>query len=143
MVCEQSLYLSEAGIRRWFAYQNMPCFKRSDTFYGSTFDFYSDNEEHLNHYMNLYLDGGASNDDLLKHGIVEPHSIPRDNEYLVRLVEEMGDECQEGGTESRIKVIEIPDDVRWVLTESDYGTEYIEEVHRWWSYSNQSDHQIG
>ncbi len=139
VVCEQSLYLNEAGIQHWFAYQNLPCFKKTDIFYGSVFDFYCSNEDHLNQFMGLYNDGISTNDDLLKYGIVEPHSIPRDNEYLVRLVEEMGTACQEGGEGSGIRVIEIPDDVKWVLSETDHGTEYIEEVHRWWGYFSQSD----
>lgn len=105
----------------------------------ATFDYYGSDKAMLDRYMDLYFDGSATNDDASKYCVVEPHTIPRDNEYLVRLVEDMSVSCQEGGECSGIRVIEIPDDVHWVLAETDHGTEYIEEVHRWWGYFGQSD----
>jgi hypothetical protein len=55
--------------------------------------------------------------------------VLRDDEVLVRIVEEMGeaadDEC------SKLKVVEIPDDVDWYIEEYD-GSEWVAERHRTW-----------
>ena len=48
---------------------------------------------------------------------------------LVRVVEELGDEAS--GHFSKLKVVEIPDDIQWEIHEYD-GMETIEEVHRTW-----------
>lgn len=55
--------------------------------------------------------------------------IPRDCPELVRLVEEMG--VKAGTRHSQLKVVEIPDDVKWEIDEYD-GSEWVAEVHRVW-----------
>lgn len=55
--------------------------------------------------------------------------IPRDDEKLVRVVEELGGEANGHGAE--LKVVVIPDDVRWVVLKTD-GIEHVSEVHRSW-----------
>lgn len=56
--------------------------------------------------------------------------IDRDDPDLVRVVEELGEEAD--GTFAKLKVVEIPDDVKWDIEEYD-GSEWIAEVHRTWS----------
>lgn len=63
----------------------------------------------------------------LKEHQVELH---RDDPILVHIVEELG-EAANGGY-AKLKVVEIPDDVVWEVTEYD-GWESVEEVHRSWS----------
>jgi hypothetical protein len=67
-------------------------------------------------------------------GIDDPHShyyrIDRDDPVLVQLVEEMGDTAN--NRYSELKVVEIPDDVKWTVEEYD-GQEWVAEVHRTWS----------
>ena len=48
---------------------------------------------------------------------------------LVRVVEEMGSGAS--GSHSLLKVVEIPDDVKWTIEDYD-GVEWVEEVHRTW-----------
>ena len=55
--------------------------------------------------------------------------IPRDCPVLVALVEEMGERADNSW--SRLKVIEIPDDIDWYIEEYD-GIEHVAEVHRTW-----------
>lgn len=57
------------------------------------------------------------------------YDIKRDDPILVQVVEEMGDEAN--GRYSSLKVVEIPDDVDWILQEYD-GAEHIAEAHRRW-----------
>ena len=57
------------------------------------------------------------------------HDIKRNDPRLVACVEKLGEEANGGFAE--LKVIEIPDDVRWTLEEYD-GAEWIAEKHRTW-----------
>lgn len=53
----------------------------------------------------------------------------RDDENLVAVVEEMGDLAN--GNYSSLKIVEIPDDVKWHIGEYD-GSEWVAEDHRKW-----------
>lgn len=55
--------------------------------------------------------------------------IPRDDEKLVRVVEELRAEANGHGAE--LKVVAIPEDVSWVITCAD-GVEQVAEQHRTW-----------
>ena len=55
--------------------------------------------------------------------------IPRDNESLIRVVEELGDYVN--SPFSDLTVVEIPDGVSWGIEEYD-GNEHIAEEHRTW-----------
>ena len=57
------------------------------------------------------------------------YDIKRDDPALVQVVEQLGDEAN--GLCSNLVVVEIPDDVKWVIEEYD-GIEHIAEVHRTW-----------
>jgi hypothetical protein len=56
--------------------------------------------------------------------------IPRNDPILIQVVEELGDKANRFG--SKLKVVEIPDDVEWQIEEYD-GAEWISEKHRVWS----------
>lgn len=55
--------------------------------------------------------------------------IDRDDRDLIKTVKELGKEAD--GTFSKLKIIEIPEDVEYTIEEYD-GIESIEEVHRSW-----------
>jgi hypothetical protein len=57
------------------------------------------------------------------------HQIPRDDPILVEVVEEMGSSAN--GSYSALKVVEVPDEVDWVIDEYD-GLEWAAERHRTW-----------
>ena len=57
-------------------------------------------------------------------------SIDRDDPNLVKVVEEMGEKSH--SVYSILKIIEIPDDVKWEIDDWD-GREHIAEKHRKWS----------
>ena len=56
--------------------------------------------------------------------------IPRDDAFLIRVVEELGDAAN--GACADLKIVESPDGVDWEIEESD-GTEWVAEKHRTWS----------
>lgn len=56
-------------------------------------------------------------------------NLERDDPILVKVVEEMGEESF--GAYSKLEVVEIPDDVVWLIDDYD-GYESIHEAHRSW-----------
>lgn len=55
--------------------------------------------------------------------------IERNNHILVEIVEQLGEAA--GDCFSKLRVVEIPDDVKWHIDEGD-GRETIHEDHRVW-----------
>jgi len=66
-------------------------------------------------------------------GIDDPnflyYEISRDDNYLVKIVKDMGDLAN--GPCSKLKIVEIPADVDWIIQEYD-GIEWVAEAHRTW-----------
>lgn len=56
--------------------------------------------------------------------------IPRNDPDLIAIVEELNGKAS--GRHARLKVVEIPDEVEFVIEEYD-GLEYVAEAHRTWS----------
>lgn len=56
-------------------------------------------------------------------------TIPRDDSYLVKVVKELGSTAN--GPYANLKIVEIPEDIKWLVQEYD-GTEWIAEKHRTW-----------
>lgn len=71
------------------------------------------------------LKGGISESDFLKE------ELRRDDRDLVTVVEEMQKKACSNWPRSELKVVEVPDDVEWVIQEYD-GWEWVAEKHRTW-----------
>ena len=56
--------------------------------------------------------------------------IARDDPLLIKTIEDLGDEAN--GAFAKLKIIEIPNNVEWVIQEYD-GAEHVAEKHRTWS----------
>lgn len=61
----------------------------------------------------------------------EPRDIERDDETLLKVIEELGELAN--GRDAILKVVEIPDGIEWVVVEQENGSEYVAEKHRTWS----------
>jgi hypothetical protein len=57
-------------------------------------------------------------------------SSDRTNKELIETIEELGEESF--GEYSELKIVEIPDDVDFIIEEYD-GNEWVAEVHRTWA----------
>jgi hypothetical protein len=55
--------------------------------------------------------------------------IPRDDEKLIRVVEELREAVN--GHAAQLKIVSIPDDVKWMIIKTDSG-EQVSEAHRTW-----------
>ena len=58
------------------------------------------------------------------------YSISRNDKFLVKVVEELKNQANEKF--SSLKIVEIPDDIKWVIEDYD-GLEWVAEEHRKWS----------
>ena len=61
----------------------------------------------------------------------DDHTIDRDDPILIELFLELGEKFNDNY--ESYKIVEIPDDVNWVVYSSDTGHEWIEEVTRKWN----------
>lgn len=57
------------------------------------------------------------------------YDIERNDPILVHVVETLGNEANDRF--AKLRIVEIPDDIEWEITEYD-GSESVEEVHRKW-----------
>ena len=57
-------------------------------------------------------------------------NIQRNDPVLIEVINELGEKAD--GTYSQLKIVEIPDDVEWIIEEYD-GKEWVAEDHRRWS----------
>jgi hypothetical protein len=72
----------------------------------------------------------AESNRLHNEASLSPRDIPRDDPALVAAVEELGDAVS--GKYAKLRVVEIPADVKWKIDEYD-GLEWVAEEHRTWS----------
>lgn len=79
-------------------------------------EFYPSAEQHLRVFGNDWCDFSA-------------RDIPRNDWNLVNIVETLGKEAN--GCFSKLKVVSIPNGVKWKVEEYD-GKEWVAEVHRTW-----------
>lgn len=101
--------LSDAAFERYLDLKGIK-WERVSTKFGSS------------HY---YKAGHSKDDDYY----LSYYDIERNDPFLIQVVEEM--EGEANGNYSSLKIVEIPDDVDWVLEEYD-GHEHIAEAHRRW-----------
>jgi hypothetical protein len=77
--------------------------------------------------IDYYVKGYVGDDDYFISQY--EHYSPRNDENLISVIEEFGEEAN--GFAAFLKIVEIPDDVEWQLEEYD-GWEWIAEKHRIW-----------
>lgn len=58
------------------------------------------------------------------------YNIDRSDKKLIETIEELGEDVSSGSL-SRLKIVEIPNDIQWELDDYD-GIETIHEIHRSW-----------
>jgi len=99
--------LSDNAIRRLFELKGWKCV-----------------EKKLKYNVILFYKEHISNDSLFLE-----QDLERDDPDLVKVVEEMGKEAD--GRYAQLKIIDVPNDVKWHISEYD-GLERVAEDHRTW-----------
>lgn len=64
----------------------------------------------------------------VKYESVDKYNIKRNDPILIQVFEELGTKT---GDNSKLRLVEIPDDVKWVIMDYD-GSEHVAEKHRKW-----------
>jgi hypothetical protein len=77
------------------------------------------------HYSKAELKDGKFNNETY----FSDRAIPRDDVILIAVVEVLGENAN--GTCAELRIVEIPDGIKWVIGEYD-GMEHVEEEHRSW-----------
>ena len=78
-----------------------------------------------------FLAFGSFTEEFDKKNFVSAHmDVERNDPILIEVIEELKEVAN--GSHAELKVVEIPDDVEWVIEEYD-GVEWIAEKHRTWS----------
>ena len=82
-------------------------------------------------YGGFDLSPDALNEYCIRKGLneVSAYDIARDDEDLIDIIEKMGDKA--AGAYCVLKIVDIPDDVKWTIQQYD-GNEWVAEVHRTW-----------
>jgi hypothetical protein len=70
------------------------------------------------------------NDELIS-SYLHPYNIPRDDPCLIDVVKELGSESH-GTPETYLKIVEVPDEIKWQIEENN-GFEWISEQHQVWT----------
>jgi hypothetical protein len=76
-----------------------------------------------------WIKNPENKENMTSENLFHQSDIPRNDSDLVQIVESM--RYRANNDHSRLKVIEIPDDVDWMINEYD-GKEWVEEKHRTW-----------
>lgn len=82
--------------------------------------------------INRCFGGFSLSTEAMEELAIMPHDvrrIKRNDPRLVEVVERLGERAN--GNLSKLKVVEIPDDIEWEIDEYD-GMECVREVHRVW-----------
>ncbi len=67
-----------------------------------------------------------------EENIIDDWKFDRSDPYLVQVVETLGEKSGHGKN-CKLKVVEIPDDIKWYIDNRDQcGGEFIAEEHRTW-----------
>lgn len=80
--------------------------------------------------IGIQNDGSPSRYTRINEMYLMSSDLQRTDPILISIIEEMGEKAN--GSHARIKVVEIPDDVKWTIEEYD-GIEWVAEVHRTWN----------
>ena len=81
-------------------------------------------EEISKYNMTLFYKDHISEDSFFRE-----YCLERDDAELVKVIEELGNDAN--GKYASLKIVEIPDDVKWHIDEYD-GREHVAEDHRTW-----------
>lgn len=140
--------LSPLGLKRWAELNGKECYffrnnpndsyvpltleeATEEKFFWSAFSVPNPDDvipDQSNWYEMSLEERGASNAEYKKYSLCS-RDIKRDDPTLVQVVKELKKKAN--GACASLKVVSIPDDVKWIVLEYD-GAEWVAEQHRTW-----------
>ena len=67
----------------------------------------------------------------IEENLIDEWALDRSDPDLVKVVETLGEKSNHG-KRCKLKVVEIPDDVKWYIESTECGGEFASECHRTW-----------
>lgn len=124
--------LSPVALKRIAELNNKPCYFFTSEFENGHFVMTLVHIDDIEEYRCLFTysveDANTyKGDDDIR---IPDYSQDRSNPILIQVIDELGDLAN--GYNSKLEIIEIPDDIKWYVYESDCGIESIHEEHRVW-----------
>lgn len=80
-------------------------------------------------WYSLTTEERVARNEAYRNSTLSIHEFKRDDPVLVQVVEELGEKAN--GEFASLRIVEIPDDIDWVIEEYD-GREWVSESHRTW-----------
>lgn len=137
--CFGGFGLSLKAQKRYLELKGLPCYFYKQTKYNfkdgiNEYCIYNDSDNDMfaytfTKYLGDKVDIEKLPDEEYKKYNFYYGDIERNDPILIQVVKELKDEAS--GDCSRLRIIEIPDDVEWEIDEYD-GQESIHEIHRSW-----------
>ena len=130
--CYGGFGLSHEAMLKYFEYKDIPCYPEKDKW---DYTYWTvPKEERIgiiddDAWLKATMSERVQSNKLYSKLTINSRRINRDDETLVKVVEELGESAN--GECAELKIIEIPDDVDWEIAEYD-GVEWVAEKHRTW-----------
>lgn len=135
--CYGGFGLSDAAVVRYHEIKGVPMWVEHDSKYGSLgishYWLVPESERVADlgdEFYKLPMEERQAHNQKWSEQTFSIYDLKRDDPVLVQVVEEMGQDAS--GRFAELKVVDIPDDVKWEIAEYD-GMESVHEVHRIWS----------
>lgn len=129
--------LSPEGMVRYYEIKGKPLWVEADDKYSSlgiVHYWLVPTEERIesreDDFHTLSFDERKAYNEAYARQCVTEREFERDDPVLVQVVEELGSKAS--GRHASLKIVDIPDDVKWHIHEYD-GLEHVAEDHRTWS----------
>lgn len=120
--CHGGFGLSHKAVMRYFEIKGQTVYPEKIALN----EYGADDDDSVFSYWKYWT---SESDDRQQVDSILEYDILRNDSALVQVVEELGESAN--GQYSKLKVIEIPDDVEWCVEEYD-GSEWVAEKHRTW-----------
>lgn len=132
-VCFGGFGLSDAAMHRYAELKGLRLYPEKGQFGLTTYWTKPKSERPIQPagpWPSLPLDDRKAYNKAYSESTLYDRDIPRNDRALVQVAEELGEKAS--GRCAKLKIVEIPDDARWEISEYD-GTEEVREVSRSWS----------
>jgi hypothetical protein len=135
-VAHGSFGLSPEAIKLYFKKVGKPCYffelsyKSKEEKYEMTYTPTDTPTGALRWTVFTIPDPSANLKEAYKHHFTDSFRDDRANKFLVETIEELGSKAASGPF-AKLKIVEVPDDVKWHIAEFD-GWEWVAENHRTW-----------
>lgn len=120
------LYCNKAGISCYFFNIN---FVNKDEKYNTILEP-TENPVGILRWRAFTVPNPSEQKDPYKYHFNDSFVDDRINKHLIETIEELGEKAN--GSFAKLKVVEVPDDIKWHIEEYD-GKEWVAEDHRTWS----------